>query len=58
MGIIFLQKNMMKGKMETARYVARRMIDNCKLTVPFIERTELKHLLQAELGMDYAALCG
>lgn len=46
-----------KDKKETARYVARRMIDDFKLTAKFIERTELKHLLGTELGLDYASIC-
>lgn len=49
---------LVKGRAETARYVVRRMINDFGLTVPFVERTELKHLIQTELGMDYKALCG
>lgn len=49
---------LVKGKPDTARMIIRRMINDFNLTVPFIERTELKQLIQGELGMDYAALCG
>ncbi len=48
---------LVKGKIDTARYVARRIIDEEHVSKSYIERTELKLLLQGELGIDYAPLC-
>ncbi len=38
---------------ETARFIARNMIDQFGLSASFIERTELKQLFVNELGLDY-----
>jgi hypothetical protein len=47
-----------KRETETARFIAGNMIDQFGLSASFIERTELKTLFAAELGIDYRARTG
>jgi hypothetical protein len=44
-----------KGREQTSKYIAGRMIDEFQLSAAFIERTELKLLLKDHLHMDYGA---
>jgi len=41
------------GRPAAARRVALRMYEQFRLTPEVVDRTELKHLLQTELGIDY-----
>jgi hypothetical protein len=41
------------GRPKAAKRVAMRLYEQFRLTPEFIDRTELKHLLQTELGIDY-----
>jgi len=41
------------GRPNAAKRVAMRMYEQFRLTPEFVDRTELKHLLQTELGIDY-----
>jgi hypothetical protein len=48
----------MMRETETARFVARNMIDQFGLSASFIERSELKQLFGNELGLDYRSIIG
>jgi hypothetical protein len=44
---------MMMGKTETAKFVAKRMLDQYDVSQAFIERTDLLSLFSIQLGVDY-----